>query len=121
MNDGRHLIETALALLWRAADGLLGIVAPAELWLRAAMGRLGVPADLQTGLLLVGALALLLGVFRALGGLLRIALVLALLALAVQALGSHGSDAPPPRQVQAGTPLVVEYSKCSTVSGCTMG
>lgn len=121
MNDGRNLIETALAFLWQMADVLLGVVAPAEAWLRAAMGRLGVPPDLQTGVLLVGALALLLGVLRALGGLLRVALVLAALALAVQALGLRDRPAPPARQVQAGTPLVVEYSKCSTVSGCTMG
>lgn len=122
MDQGQHLIETALALLWHAAGTLLGAVAPVETWLRAAMARLGVPPDLQSAVLVVGAVVLGLSLLRALGGLLRIALVLVLLVLAVQALGSAGRPAPHVRQVHAaGTPLVVEYSKCSAMSGCTIG
>ena len=121
MEQGQNLLETAVSLFWQVADILTGIAGPAEAWLRTAMARLGVPPELQTVALVAGAVALGLAVLRALGGLLRVALVLALVAVAVQALGSHDRAAPPARRVQAGTPLVVEYSKCSTVSGCTTG
>ena len=120
MEQERTILETAILLFRQIADALIGLAGPAEAWLRAAMEQLGVPPDLRTAVLVLGAVALGLAVLRALGGLLRIAVVLALLALVLNALGDRPAR-PPARQAQAGTPLVVEYSKCSTASGCTMG
>ena len=126
MEQGQNLLDTATALFWQIAHILTSIAGPAETWLRASMRRLGVPPELQTALLVAGAVGLGLTVLRAMGGLLRVVLVLALVALAVQALGSHNRPTPPARRLQAtasaaGTPLLVEYSKCSTASGCTIG
>lgn len=120
MEQEQTILEAAISLLRQIADALIDLAAPAEAWLRAVMEQLGVPPDLQTAVLVLGTVALGLAVLRALGGLLRIAVVLALLAFALSAFGDRPAR-PPARQVQAGTPLVVEYSKCSTVSGCTMG
>ena len=126
MERDQNLLDTATALFWQVIQVLAGIAGPVETWLRAVMQRLHVPPELQTALLVAGAVALGFTVLRALGGLLRVALVLALVILAVQALRSHDRPAPPARRPQAaafaaGTPLLVEYSKCSTASGCTMG
>ncbi len=91
------------------------------------MGQLGVPHALQTAVLVVGALLLALAAFRLLGWALRILLILFLVALAVQAFGPARRSAAPVRHTHAaerqaaGTPLVVEYSKCSATSGCTSG
>lgn len=125
MEQGRNLLDTATTLFWQIAQILISIAGPIEAWLRASMQRLHVPPELQTALLVAGAVALGLTVLRALGSLLRVAFVLALVILAVQAL-SHDRPAPPARRPQAaalaaGTPLLVEYSKCSATSGCTMG
>ena len=89
MEQERTILETAILLFRQIADALIGLAGPAEAWLRAAMEQLGVPPDLRTAVLVLGAVALGLAVLRALGGLLRIAVVLALLALVLNALGDR--------------------------------
>lgn len=127
MDQARQLLDTALALLWQAVGVVLGLINPVEAWLRLHMGQLGVPPALQTVMLVVGALLLVLAALRLLGWALRILLILFLVALAVQALAPARQPAAPVRHTQtierqaAGTPLVVEYSKCSATSGCTSG
>lgn len=127
MDQARQILDTALALLARVADAAFGLLAVIEAWLRLHMGQLGVPPALQTALLVVGALLLVLAALRLLGWALRILLVLFLVALAVQAFGPARRPAAPVRHTgaierqAAGTPLVVEYSKCSATSGCTIG
>lgn len=127
MDQARQLLDTALSLLWQAVGFVLGITAVVEAWLRVHMSQLGVPPTLQTAVLVVGALLLVLGALRLLGFALRVLLVLFLVALAVQAFGPAARRPAPLRQTgamerqAAGTPLVVEYSKCSATSGCTIG
>ena len=127
MDQARQILDAALALLWQAVGFVLSVIVPVEAWLRLHMGQLGIPPALQTAVLVVGALLLVLAALRLLGWALRILLVLFLVALAVQAFAPARRPAAPVRQTQAverqaaGTPFVVEYSKCSATSGCTIG
>src|SRR5690348_4104405 len=57
-----------------------------ELWLRGQLTTLGLPAELQTVLMLALAALLVVAVIRVLGGLLRVAVLLVLLLVAVRAL-----------------------------------
>ena len=127
MDQTRQILDSALALIARAAGAALGQLAAVEAWLRLQMAQLGVPSAVQTAVLVAGALLLFLAAFRLLGFALRVLLLLCVIALAVQAFGPVRRPAAPVRHTgaverqAAGTPLVVEYSKCSATSGCTSG
>lgn len=86
MDQGRQVLDAALAFLSSALGVVLPLIGQTEAWLRGQMAALGVPPQLQTAAVLAVVALLLLGVFRVLGGLVRVALVVALIALVVQAL-----------------------------------
>lgn len=86
MDQGRQALDAVFAFLSSVLGALLPLVGQTETWLRGQMAALGVPPELQTAAVLAVAVLLLLTVLRALGGLLRIAVVVVLIALVVQAL-----------------------------------
>ncbi len=59
------------------------ILTELELWLRGELRQLGVPQTAQTLVLLVVAALLVLGAWRLFGGLIRLAVVLVLLLIAI--------------------------------------
>jgi hypothetical protein len=93
-NEGAPLKENDVANLQNAVDTLLrlltqfGLVVAAaltelELWIRGQLQQLGLPHSVQTVLLLAVAAVLVLGALRLFGGVIRIAVVLLLLLLAI--------------------------------------
>ena len=86
MDQGRQALDAIFAFLSSVLGALLPLVGQTETWLRGQMAALGVPPELHTAAVLAVAVLLLLTVLRVLGGLLRVALVVVLIALVVQAL-----------------------------------
>ena len=70
--------------LFRRRMGPIGMALTAfEIWLRGVLQQLGVPHLLQTVLLLAVAAVLVLGSLRLFGGIIRVAVVLILLLIAI--------------------------------------
>lgn len=86
MDQGRQVLDTALAFLSSVLGVVLPLVGQTEAWMRGQMAVLGVPPGLQTAAVLAVVALMLLTVLRALSGLVRVALVAALIALVVQVL-----------------------------------
>lgn len=86
MDQGRQVLDTALAFLSSVLGVMLPLVGQTEVWLRGQMAVLGVPPGLQTAAVLAVVALLLLTVLRALGGLVRVALLVVLIALIVRVL-----------------------------------
>jgi hypothetical protein len=78
-----NAINTLLDLLKQFAMAVAAILTSLELWLRAELQALGVPHTVQTLVLLVVAAILVLGSLRLFGGLIRVAVVLILLLIAI--------------------------------------
>jgi hypothetical protein len=76
------LLQLLIQLGELAVSGLKAI----ELWVRGQLTTLGVPAELQTVLMLALAALLILAVVRMFGGLIRIMVVLVLLLVAARVL-----------------------------------
>jgi hypothetical protein len=76
------LLQLLIQLGELAVSGLKAI----ELWVRGQLTTLGVPAELQTVLMLALAALLILAVVRMFGGLIRIMVVLVLLLVAASVL-----------------------------------
>lgn len=83
MGSFENAINTLLDLLKQFAMAVAAILTSLELWLRAELQALGVPHTVQTLVLLVVAAILVLGSLRLFGGLIRVAVVLILLLIAI--------------------------------------
>jgi hypothetical protein len=76
-------INTLLALLKQFGLAIAALLTALELWLRSVLVQFGVPHTLQTVILVGVAAILVLGSLRLFGGLIRIAVVLILLLIAI--------------------------------------
>ena len=83
MGNLQTAIDSLLKLLVQLGVALAAILTGLELWLRGELRHFGVPHSVQTLILLVLAALLILGSWRLLGGLIRIAVVLILLLIAI--------------------------------------
>ena len=81
-----RIVNSLLQLLVQLGDLAVAGLRAIELWLRGQLTTLGVPAELQTVLMLALAALLVVAVIRVFGGLLRLAVLLVLLLVAVRAL-----------------------------------
>jgi len=81
-----HAIRALLQLLIELGSLILAGIVAIELWLRAQLTLLGLPASIQTVLLVALAAALILAALRLFGGLIRVAVVLILLLVAIHVL-----------------------------------
>jgi hypothetical protein len=78
-----NAIDTLLNLLKQFGLAVAALLTALELWLRGVLVQFGVPHTLQTAILLAVAAILVLGSLRLFGGLIRIAVVLILLLIAI--------------------------------------
>ena len=76
-------INTLLALLKQFGRAIAALLTALELWLRSVLVQFAVPHTLQTVILVGVAAILVLGSLRLFGGLIRIAVVLILLLIAI--------------------------------------
>jgi hypothetical protein len=76
-------IDTLLRLLIQFGVAVAAILTELELWLRGELQQLGVPHTVQTLILLVVAALLFLGALRLFGGLIRVAVVLIVVLIAI--------------------------------------
>jgi hypothetical protein len=72
-----------LQLLVHIGELVVAAIVACEVWLRGQLGALGVAPVLQTAIMVGLAVLLILGSVRLLGGLIRIAVVLVLLLIAI--------------------------------------
>jgi hypothetical protein len=90
-----HLIDALLQILMRIGDLVLAAIVAVELWLRAALRQIGLPPGAQTAILIAVAVVLIVWALRLLGGLIRVAVVLVVLLVAIHLLWPIlGSEAP---------------------------
>jgi hypothetical protein len=79
----RHVVNSLLQLiLWLGNLIVAGIMA-IESWLRAQLSQLGVSQPVQTVILLAVAVVLIVAALRLFGGLIRVAVVLVLILIAI--------------------------------------
>lgn len=83
MGNLQTAINSLLGLLTQFGLAVAAILTELELWLRGELQQLGVPHALQTLILLAVAAALVVGSLQLFGGLIRIAVVLILLLIAL--------------------------------------
>jgi hypothetical protein len=81
-----HIINNLLQFLIRLGDLIVGVIVTIELWLRAQLMQLGVAPPVQTVILIALAAVLILGSLRLFGGLIRVAVVLILILIAIHIL-----------------------------------
>jgi hypothetical protein len=81
-----HIINNLLEFLVRLGDLIVGVIVTIELWLRAQLMQLGVAPPVQTIILIALAAVLILGSLRLFGGLIRVAVVLILILIAIHVL-----------------------------------
>jgi hypothetical protein len=81
-----HAIAAILDFILDLFYLVFRIIALVENWLRAELGRFGVPENMQTIILVVVAIVVLLAAIRLLGGVFRIALVILILLLGAHLL-----------------------------------
>jgi hypothetical protein len=78
-----HVIRSLLDLLIELGNLIVAGIVTVELWLRAQLMQFGVPPTIQTVILLALAALLIIGCLRLFGGLIRIAVVLVLILIAI--------------------------------------
>jgi hypothetical protein len=86
VNSFTHVINTLLQLLISLGNVIVAGIVAIELWLRAELGHFGLPPNVQTIILIALALLLILGSLRLFGGLVRAAVVLVLILIAIHIL-----------------------------------
>lgn len=82
----RHAIDSLLELILRIGDLIVSGIITIELWLRAQLDQFGLPPMIQTAILAVLAILLVVGLLRLFGGLIRIAVILVLMLIAIHIL-----------------------------------
>lgn len=83
MQNVKHLVDTLLHLVVRIGHLLVSAIIAIELWIRNELSHAGLPPALQTVLMLAVAGLLILGALRLFGGLVRIAVVLLVVLIAI--------------------------------------
>jgi hypothetical protein len=86
METVKHALEAFLGLIMLLGGLIVDAIVAVEVWLRAQLALLGAPPQVQTAVLIVVAVLLILAAFRLFGGLIRIAVVIILLLIAIHAL-----------------------------------
>jgi hypothetical protein len=81
-----HGVNGLLQFLIRLGNFIVGLLISFELWLRAQLGQFGFSANVQTAIMIAVAAVLILGSLRLFGGLIRIAVVLILILVAIHIL-----------------------------------
>jgi hypothetical protein len=78
-----HVINTLLQLLVRLGDIIIGGIVTLELWMRDQLAQFGLTPQVQTAIMLAIAVVLILLAFKLFGGLIRVAVVLVLILIAL--------------------------------------
>jgi hypothetical protein len=86
VNSVRDIINSLLQFLIELGDIIVGAIVEVELWLRGQLSELGLPQPLQTAILVVLAIVLIVSALRLFGGLIRVAVVLVLILIAIHIL-----------------------------------
>jgi hypothetical protein len=86
LDSFKHVINSLLQLLIQLGDIIVGWIVIIENALRGELMRLGVAPPLQTVILLAFAIILILGALKLFGGLIRVAVVLVLILIAIHVL-----------------------------------
>lgn len=86
MESFKELLDRLLQLLLQFSEVVTAALIAVEIWLRAQLSQLGVSPMLQTAILLAVAVLLLIAGLRMFGGLIRVAVVLILLLIALHVL-----------------------------------
>lgn len=84
MHDLMRLVDDLVRLIVRLGEMMLSGVGTAAVSLREQMTELGIPAQVQTIVLVLLAVAIVLLAVRLLGGVLRLAVIVVLVILAIQ-------------------------------------
>lgn len=83
MDNFRHVVNSLLQLVLGLGDLIVAGIMAIELWLRAQLSQLGISQPIQTVILLAVAVVLIVAALRLFGGLIRVALVLVLILIAI--------------------------------------
>lgn len=83
MDSLTHVINSLLQLLIQLGNMIIAAIVTVELWLRGQLTQLGLPQDFQTVILIMLAVVLIIGSLRLFSGLIRVAVVLVLLLIAI--------------------------------------
>ncbi len=86
MESFTQLINRLLRIVITVGNIVLAGIVAIELWMRGQLAQLGVPKTLQTVLLATVAILLIVASLRIFGGLIRVALVLILVLIALHIL-----------------------------------
>jgi hypothetical protein len=86
MSQARQVLNSLLELVIKLGDLIVGAIIAIEIWLRGQLAMLGLPPLVQTVLLIACAALLILAALRLFGGLVRIAVILVLLLIALHIL-----------------------------------
>jgi hypothetical protein len=78
-----HVINSLLQLLIQLGDLIVAGIITVELWIRGQLSQLGLPQNVQTVILFALAALLIIGSLRLFGGLIRVAIVLVLILIAI--------------------------------------
>lgn len=86
MDSFKHVINSLLQLLIQLGNVIVGWIVIIETWLRGQLLQMGVAPQLQSVILLAFAVVLILGALKLFGGLIRVAVVLVLILIAIHIL-----------------------------------
>jgi hypothetical protein len=81
-----HVINSLLQLVIQLGNIIVGGIVTIELWLRDQLTHFGLPSSIQTAILVALAALLIIASLRLFGGLIRVAVVLVLILIAVHIL-----------------------------------
>lgn len=86
MDDVKRVLDRLLELLLSLGAVIVNSIIAIELWIRNQLTGWGVPAGIQTAVLVVLAIVLVALAFRLFGGLVRIAIIILLALIALHIL-----------------------------------
>jgi hypothetical protein len=83
LDSFEHVINSLLQFLIRLGDVIVGGIVTLELWMRGQLSQFGLTPQVQTVIIIALAAVLILGSLRLFGGLIRVAVVLVLILIAL--------------------------------------
>ena len=83
MNSASNFVRSLLDLLISLGNIVVAALITVEVWLRAQLAQFGLPPPIQTAILVAVAVLLIIGALRLFGGLIRVAVVLVLILIAI--------------------------------------
>ena len=86
MDSFKNTINTILGLLLQIGNLIVAGIVAIESWLRVQLGQFGLPPGVQTTILVALAALLIVASLKMFGGLIRIAVILVLLLIAIHIL-----------------------------------